>query len=63
MLKLTFCEKEKKKSRHTYQKSLSVCSPSDQSDKLHTTQEAVTSMRCTTLVCQQTAVSEDDKDL
>lgn len=62
MLKLTFCEREKK-SCHTYQKSLSVCSPPDQSDKLHTTQEAVTSMSCTTLVCQQTAVSEDDKDL
>lgn len=45
------------------QKSLSLCTPSDRTDKLHTTQEAVTSSSCEMLVCQQTAVSEDDKDL
>ena len=48
---------------HTYQKSLSVCNPPDHTDKQqHTTQEAVTKSSCLTLVCQQTEVSENDKD-
>ncbi len=50
-----------KKRCHPYQKSLSLCIPV-KTDKLCTTQEAVTSSSCEILVYQHTAVSGDDKD-